>query len=219
MKDEQENLTGLKRFLAVVVALALWWMSMTFSVRGFISFNQAPNPDDAWIGWTLAGCVTAFELIWNGMKERTNLTMFAVGLLAYAYGIITNIIGIAAWMGIELSLWFAFPILLGLVIEIAPEPSFIWGLTGNYKGGDFLGNLFGNKIPIAPEHKSWSNQSVQPKPNQYQNQRPVSNNQSWPKHPNMPPVNSFKPKSQQQQKPQYRNLDVDPMRDYEEPRY
>lgn len=216
MKNEEENLTGLKRLLAIVVALALWWMSMTFSVRGFISFNQTPNPDDAWIGWTLAGCVTAFELIWNGMKERTNLTMWVVGMLAYAYGIITNVIGIANWMGIGLNLWFVFPILLGLVIEIAPEPAFIWGLTGNYKGGDFLGNLFGNKIPIAPEHKSWGGQE-QPKYKPTYVPQTAPGTQPWSKQNRpMSPSASFKPK--QSPRPQFRNLSADPM-DYEEPRF
>jgi hypothetical protein len=178
--------------------------------------NQSPNPDDAWIGWTLAGCVTAFELIWNGMKERTNLTMWVVGMLAYAYGIITNVVGIAAWMGIPIgiSLWAIFPILLGLVIEIAPEPAFIWGVTGNYKGGDFLGNLFGNKIPIAPEHKSWSGKDVpqQVKPAQQPTpaQRPV--------RPIQFPSNSFRSKPSVSHKPQYRNLNADPL-DYEEPRF
>lgn len=212
-QQEEENLTGLKRMLAIVVALALWWMSMTFSVRGFVSFNQTPNPDDAWIGWTLAGCVTAFELIWNGMKERTNLTMWVVGMLAYTYGIVTNVMGIAEWMGIGMSLWFIFPILLGLVIEIAPEPAFIWGLTGNYKGGDFLGNLFGNKIPIAPERKSWGGSTTYNKPMPPVTSKPVTFNNNQ-RH--MPPASSFRPK--QPERPQYRNLNIDPP-DYEEPRF
>lgn len=220
-KDDEENLTGLKRILAVVVALALWWMSMTFSVKGFVSFNQNPNPDDAWIGWTLAGCVTAFELIWNGMKERTNLTMWVVGMLAYAYGITTNVIGIAEWMGIGFTLWFVFPVLLGLVIEIAPEPAFIWGVTGNYKGGDFLGNLFGNKIPIAPKHSSWGGQNTSTSP--YSRPMPVSTPKPSFNRPQ--PTSPYKPQHKPQsfvispQRPKLRNFNTDPMDEYEEPRF
>jgi hypothetical protein len=113
-------------------------------------------------------------------------------------------------MGIGLSLWFVFPVLLGLVIEIAPEPAFIWGLTGNYKGGDFLGNLFGNRIPIAPEHKSWGDRYTKPT-------APANSKPYVPQHrPSMSPASSFKSKGQPQ-KPQYRNLNTDPL-DYEEPR-
>lgn len=160
----------MKRVMAVIVAVLLWILSMRFSVAGF-GADISKNPDDVWIGWTLAFAVTAFELIWNGMKERTNLTMYTVGVLCYGYGIATNILGIMAWRGmtlddfmtipsnpaaiVSLILSVVFVVCLALVIEISPEPAFIWGITGDHTGGDFLGNIFGNYIPVAPKHKEW----------------------------------------------------------------
>jgi len=162
----------MKRILAICVAVMLWLLSMKFSIAGF-GADISNRAEDAWIGWTLALTVTAFELIWNSMKDRTNLTMYAVGGLCYTYGIVTNILGVMVWRGMTLDATFnafnsgdptkivgmilsvGFVLCMALVVEISPEPVFVYGLTGNYDGGDFLGNLFGNKVPLAPEHKSW----------------------------------------------------------------
>lgn len=141
----------IKRLLAVLVSIALWSMSMKFSVSGF----GIGNDKDMWMGWVLAFAVTAIELIWNGMKMKTNLTLHVLGVSAYLYGIVTNVLGVYIWRGGDLAqdvnvMALLFALALGILIEIAPEPLFIWGVLGSIDEGDFLGNLLQNGS-ISPQ--------------------------------------------------------------------
>lgn len=73
-----------------------------------------------------------------------SLTIVAIGLLSYAYGIVTNIVGIWAAQGspdfAANPMGLIFPVILGLFLEIAPEPLFLWGLVGT-GARDFLSHL------------------------------------------------------------------------------
>jgi hypothetical protein len=137
---------NIKRLMAVVVAVLLWGMSMKFSVDGF----GIGDPQDRWMGWVLAFAVTMIELIWNGMKMKSNLTLIVLGICAYLYGIVTNVLGIYAWRGGDVSgsdiqiVALIFSIILGLLLEIAPEPLLVWGILNVSDEGDFLGNLLQN---------------------------------------------------------------------------
>ncbi len=130
--------------LAAGVAILLWFMSVQFSVDGF----RFILPKYAWMGYLLALSVTVIELVFNEEGMNHSLTVVAVGLLSYLYGIVTNIIGI--WnaqgspdiSGNPFSL--VFPIILGFFLEVAPEPLFMWGVLGT-GARDLLGHIFGTE--------------------------------------------------------------------------
>ncbi len=129
--------------LAAGVALVLWFVSVQFSADGF----KFVLPQFAWIGYVLAISVTVIELVFNEEGMQHSLTLVAVGLLAYAYGIVTNIIGIWVAQGspdfAANPLAILFPAVLGFFLEIAPEPLLLWGLMGT-GARDFLEHLIGS---------------------------------------------------------------------------
>lgn len=154
-----------KRTLAGAVALVLWGLSIKFSVSGF---GAGIDDKEIWIGWLLGFSITVIQLVWNGIKGRANLTLWVLGLSAYLYGIYTNVMGIMVWRGDTFQtlsdnpLVIVFPLILGLFLEIAPEPLFVWAFTKKLDEGDFLGNLFGNQAPLhpnQPQHRVMPNQN------------------------------------------------------------
>lgn len=150
MGDERYNM--LKRIASVIVAIALWYLSIRFSVAGF----SIKVPDLVWAGWVLGMAVTVIELIFTSENRGRNLTLTFLGVGAYVYGVWSNIIGINASRGVEgLSVGLIFGIVLGLILEIAPEPLFLWGiLGGDTAEGDIvstLGNIWSDarKRPVG----------------------------------------------------------------------
>jgi hypothetical protein len=129
--------------LAIGVALVLWFVSVQFSADGF----KFAIPRFAWIGYVLALSVTVIELVFNEEGMNHSLTIVAVGLLAYAYGIVTNVMGIWVAQGspdiAANPLTIVFPAVLGFFLEIAPEPLLLWGLMGT-GARDFLEHLINN---------------------------------------------------------------------------
>lgn len=116
--------------LAIGVALVLWFLSVQFSADGF----KFVLPNYAWVGYVLAISVTIIELVFNEEGMRHSLTLVAIGLLSYAYGIVTNILGIWAAQGspdiAANPVAILFPLILGFFLEVAPEPLLLWGLMG-----------------------------------------------------------------------------------------
>src|ERR671939_546845 len=102
--------------LAAGVAVLLWFMSVQFSVDGFAFIL----PKYKWMGYLLAIAVTVIELVFNEEGMNHSLTVVAVGLLSYLYGIITNIIGIWTAQGAtDLTgnpFTLVFPIVLGFFL-------------------------------------------------------------------------------------------------------
>jgi hypothetical protein len=134
----------LVHLLAIGVAIVLWFISVQFSADGF----KFALPNYAWIGYVLALAVTVIELVFNEEGMNHSLTIVAVGLLSYGYGIVTNILGIWAAQGspdiASNPIAIVFPALLGFFLEIAPEPLLLWGLMGT-GARDFLGQLLNSK--------------------------------------------------------------------------
>lgn len=130
--------------MAVLVAVVLWFVSVQFSADGF----KFVLPQYVWVGYVLAISVTVIELVFNEEGMNHSLTVVAVGLLSYVYGIVTNILGIWAAQGspdiAANPISIVFPALLGLFLEIAPEPLLLWGLVGT-GARDFLGALLNNR--------------------------------------------------------------------------
>jgi hypothetical protein len=151
------------RWIAAATAIGMWALSVKFSKDGF-NFTV---PDMAWAGTLLALFVTAIQLVWNKEGANGNLTLMAVGVAAYLYGIYTNVMGIMSAQGLtdvsSQPLSMVFPLILGIFLEITPEPLLVWGLIGSSFGGDFLSNIFnatqGNKGSGSHPQKSKSVQS------------------------------------------------------------
>lgn len=142
----------IKKIAAIITAIALWWLSIRFSVAGF----NIQVPDLVWAGWVLGIAVTVIELIFTSENRGRNKTLVALGILAYAYGIWSNAVGIYAARGggEGLNVVLVTSLGLGLLLEIAPEPLFIWAIMGgDTDEGDIvssLGALFGDFTKRGP---------------------------------------------------------------------
>lgn len=134
--------------LAIGVAIVLWFISVQFSADGF----KFALPRYAWVGYVLAIAVTVIELVFNEEGMNHSLTIVAVGLLSYAYGVVTNILGVWAAQGspdiAANPMAILFPALLGFFLEIAPEPLLLWGLMGT-GARDFLAHLVNSSAKKA----------------------------------------------------------------------
>jgi hypothetical protein len=102
-------------------------------------------PHYIWMGYALGIAVTVLELVFAEEGMKHTLTISAVGLLAYVYGIFTNIIGIWVAQGSpdpsQNPGVLLFPAILGFFLEVTPEPLILWGLMGTGVR-DALGQIF-----------------------------------------------------------------------------
>lgn len=129
--------------LAVLGALVCWVLSVYFSYLGF----SVDNTQMLWVGWVMAMVVTIVELAFNTPVSRLPLTLVVIGLICYAYGIWTNITGFWSLQhpGVPFEVFTikaVMPIVIGLVLEVLPEPLMMWGIMAKIEG-DFLGNISG----------------------------------------------------------------------------
>jgi hypothetical protein len=153
--------------LAVVGALVCWCLSVWFSYLGF----RIDADKIAFVGWVMAGVVTIVELVFNSQTGKLSLTLVVTGILCYAYGIWTNVIGF--WdlqhPGVEfiiLSQRSIMPAFVGIIMEVLPEPLLMWGLMSKMDG-DFLGNMVGlwnGRLSYAEPPQTQENTSNQRAP-------------------------------------------------------
>lgn len=140
----ERRYSQLIRLAAVVVAIALWVVSVQFSVDGF----NFVLPKYRWVGYLLAFAVTIIEVVFNEEGMRHSLTLVAVGLLTYAYGVVTNVIGVWAAQGApdptDAPWVMLFPLMVGFFLEVSPEPLLMWGLVGTGVR-DLLGQLIAGR--------------------------------------------------------------------------
>ncbi len=143
--DRSAKWNSLIRLAAAVTAIAVWAVSIMFSVDGF-AFQL---PKYIWAGYVLGISVTIIELVFNEEGLQHNLTLIALSLSAYAYDVGTNVIGIWVAQGKpDLTgniIGLIFPLIVGLFLALLPEPLFAWALIGTgYK--DLLTHLFGEDM-------------------------------------------------------------------------
>lgn len=136
------------RLLAVGASIVMMFISAQFSVDGF-AFQ---NPDRAYIGWLLAVILIVVEMIFNNgvasvedardpQEARRNTILLVAGLVAYAYGVATNISGILHSGRLPDGVFdYIVPIALGLFLEIVPEPLMVWALLTQTNYGGFRQN-------------------------------------------------------------------------------
>lgn len=137
------NYNKLVRGMAVVVAVFMWLLSIQFSASGF-NFQVRGY---VFVGYLLGLAVTAIELVFNEDGKGHSMTLVAAGVLAYIYGVGTNIYGIWLAQGspnIEVNpAAVLMPVVLGVMLEIIPEPLLLWGMGIGAR--DVIGHLFGDK--------------------------------------------------------------------------
>lgn len=132
----------------IVLSALLWIVSMRFSVDGFKIASQ----DDAWVGWILGFMVTYLQIMFN--RGAPNKTLYLSGAVAYVYGMATNLIGIIAIRGGDVSLdsittnplsWILQMVVvltIAAAVEIIPEHLMIYCIRQDGGDGDFIDSLF-----------------------------------------------------------------------------
>ena len=131
-----ESYTKIVRFVTMVMMVVTMYISATFSKSGF-SFEMGGGY--SWMGWGLAILTTVIQLAWNRMDGNKGLTIYSIGLVTYGYSIYTNTVGIYDAQGGGAN-WI-FAALLGLFLDIVPEPFFIWAWTNGRLESDPLGKI------------------------------------------------------------------------------
>jgi hypothetical protein len=191
--------------LAILGAIVAWGISMFFSKEGF----SLDAPNSVWLGWVLAVIGTIVELVFNSKANRLSLTLIVVGLLFYAYGVYTNITGFWSYQnpGLEFVVTNKASILsifVGTILEILPEPLFMWGMMAEFEG-DILGNLIGLWFGNIKYNQPKSNNTNTP-PNGIPNNNTVSTSPNifQPKNPLPQPKNNPWPPRVNNNKPQYK---------------
>ena len=150
-QNNSDSLLKLKKMLAFVTSIGLIGLSIYFSQLGF---GIESSNKMVWIGWFLGFTVTVIELTFNTNVQKLNSTLIATGVIAYVYGMWTNVVGLKSILGDNV----LFAIIVGVFVEILPEPLFAWSI-GVYDGGDVVGNighLFGGsqQRPHVPQNAS-----------------------------------------------------------------
>jgi len=192
------------RVLGTIMAVVFWVVSMNFSYDGF-NINV---PNMAWVGIVLAVGVTVVQLIWNKQGMGDNLTLAVAGLMCYGYGIFTNVSGILnaqgySWATVgENPFSVAFPAVLGIFLEVVPEPLLVWGLVGMTGGGDFLSNIFGTARNNQPQQQNNRQEQFNGYPQQQSSHRGGKQEQGHGRRteqPSYPTLQGNRPKQQQTQ--------------------
>lgn len=179
MNDVSRNRkwNALLRIGGLAAAIGGMYISATFSVNGFQFSTDTPS----WMGWAIAGIIIVLESVWQ--KFGKNRTLFAIAVVCYSYGIITNVVGIAQAKGGYAQmdiLDYLVAIVFGTLFEIFPEPLLAWAISGDVSS-DPLGKLLDGLEEDKPQPKM--------------TQRPISNQQAFNNLPKKQPVMpSFQPK-------------------------
>jgi hypothetical protein len=134
------------RSLALISAIVLWVISIIYSTDGFGYYAGSPH---AWMGTIIAIFgVTTLEIIFNNGHHQGNQTVTALCMVAYAYGVGSNIVGIwsdwgaPGWGDGRLIGTIIGAVMLGFNVEVAPEVllNVALGING---GLDFINQLAG----------------------------------------------------------------------------
>lgn len=118
------------------------------------------------VGYGLAVLVSIMQFVFSTSLNKLNPSLIIFGVLAYAYSIYTNFLGITHFQGNSTNAFGAW--IFAIFVDGAPELLIAWGMDESLTG-DFLGNLW---KAVAGESKS-SPQPVRPYPT-YNKPKPKS---------------------------------------------
>lgn len=170
-RNTEDTLLKFKKILAFLTSLGMAGISVWFSQKGF---GIESSDKLLWIGWFLGITVNVIEMVFNTNIRNLNPTLIAAGIVAYTYGLYTNVVGFHGIM----NSW-AFSAIVGIFVEVLPEPLFAWSI-GVVDGGDLVGNiaeLFGG--PPIRSNARHSNQPIgfhRPEPYKPTTQKPIKKN-------------------------------------------
>lgn len=131
----KQNYDKFRRLVAFVFGVGVLLTSLYFSKAGF-SF-KVENEDIWWVGWVIAGAVSAAQFMFNTERKELDWTIVLVGLTAYIYSIWSNIQGWESLRGVQDYMNWAG----GIFMDVFPEKAIAWSL-GAIKVGDFVGNIW-----------------------------------------------------------------------------
>ena len=186
----KQNYDKFRRVVAFVFGVGVLLTSLYFSKAGF-SF-KVENQDIWWVGWVIAGAVSAAQFMFNTERKELDWTIVLVGLTAYVYSIWSNIQGWESLRGVQDYMNWAG----GIFMDVFPEKAIAWSL-GAIKVGDFVGNIWsvlknpekldeqvsastgGKRVTDREAHirelKNKHGYNSQRKPDQAQPNRPIRN--------------------------------------------
>lgn len=186
-------MNGKLRRMAIVVGLFLLGLSAMWSQDGF-NFDLAGDSGGTNVaiiaGWGLAVSVTVVQFVFSTNYNKLNPSLITFGIIAYAYSIYTNKLGISHFQGGSANNIGAW--ILAFVMDGVPEPLIAWGL-GESLSGDFIGNILtmlgvqekqentSSKNTYKPQHKPMHSHQPYPKPNSSNptlSQRPPVHNEA-----------------------------------------
>lgn len=147
MNNNVDGFLRIKRVLALFTSIGLIGVSIWFSQQGF---GIESDGEYKWVGLFLGIVVTVVQLVFNTSIRNLNATLIGSGILAYVYGIYTNVTGLK-----EVFSGWGMAIIVGLIIEVLAEPLFAWAIDA-HSGGDVisnLGSLFGFERSHRQEHR------------------------------------------------------------------
>lgn len=134
------NGQSLDRYIRIagrLFAIGLWAFSIYFSATGF-GFKSGTLFVIA--GYFLGMFVTYLEIVINRMGSSISRILIFICMLAYAYGCLTNVLGLWVGRGSEqTSTAWTIAIVLGILLEVVPEPLFM--LSFGIKSNDLIDTL------------------------------------------------------------------------------
>lgn len=152
-----------KRVMLLLCSILMWMVSIVFSYIGFKS-----DVRNEWyfaiFALILSASVTALELYLNSQTfdfegvDFGLIILWIGGLFAYAYGIWTNIIGVATMMlgssDLNTVRWSVqvVPIIVGVLLEVLPEPMFVAFLKSKMVKKQQPNQQNFKSIPVPPPH-------------------------------------------------------------------
>ena len=140
----------------LLIAISVYWSNAGFS---FDLARQQGTVVTA-IGYTLAIICTLTQFVFATNLRELNPTLIFFGIVAYAYSIYSNYLGIVHFQGLDPDKFGAA--LLSFVVDGLAEPLIAWGMYASLEG-DFIGNLLGAAQKFLDGGPAKSNQH-KPKP-------------------------------------------------------
>lgn len=135
------NMNETLRKFSIFIGFGLLFVSMFWSQSGF-NFDLVGDGGGTsfavFIGWFLAISVTVVQFVFSTNFKELNASLIFFGVIAYAYSIYTNYLGISHFQGGDGNVYGAWS--LALVLDGVPEPLIAWGLRQSLQG-DWIGNL------------------------------------------------------------------------------
>lgn len=167
----------------MVLSIIVGYVSLLFSNSGFgIVYEEY-----AWAGYVLGFAVIATQLILRYLMRIKKHDPFwgTMGYASYAYGIVTNIIGMAAWQNIQSAAtvidflydygtWLFLDVMLAFFIEVFPEGALMFAIENT--DTQFWKGLWAKYKPFGKKQTQMALAARVEKPSQPQghpSERPV----------------------------------------------